>query len=196
MSSSFVTSGSWGKPMPWRYGATAIALHWLVALLLIGQTSLGWYMMAVEHEPGADQYVVLHKSFGLMIATLFVVRLLWRLTHPRQPLPATVPRWESRLADVAQVLLYALMVVIPIVGYIGASYSKSGVPFFGVPTPRWRTPDHDTAELFFGIHGALAWALVAVVALHAAGALKHLLVDRDGVFRRMWPAALARRETP
>ena len=172
----------------WRYTRTAVWLHWALALLLAAQLGLGWYMLAIEDEPGSGRYFDLHKSIGLVIATLVVIRILWRLTHPRQPLPTSVPTWQRRLAMATQALLYAVMVLMPATGYLGASYSKHGVPFFGLQTPRWATPDHDLAERFFAIHSVLAWVLVGLFALHVLGAAKHLLVDRDGVFNRMWTA--------
>ena len=119
-----------------------------------------------------------------MIAALVVMRVLWRLTHRPAPLPPG-PAWHARLAGVSHVLLYALMVALPITGYLGASYSKAGVAWFGVATPRWTAPDHDLSEAWFAAHAVLLWTAVAVVLVHAAGALKHLR-DRDGVFQRMW----------
>ena len=175
-----------GTASRWHYTRTAVWLHWSLAVLLAAQTSLGWYMLSIEDDPGSGRYFWLHKSTGLVIATLVVVRIFWRLTHPRAPLPDNVATWESRLAWTSQALLYVVMVLMPAAGLLGAGYSKSGVPFFGLMLPRWAAPDHDLAERFFGIHSILAWVLVALVALHVLGAFKHLLLDRDGVFRRMW----------
>ena len=79
-----------------------------------------------------------------------------------------------------------VMVSMVLSGYLGASHSKAGVKLFGLATPQWALADHDQAEQYFDIHGALAWVLVAVVSLHVPGALKHLLIDRDGTFQRMW----------
>jgi cytochrome b561 len=114
-----------------------------------------------------------------------VARIFWRLTHRPAPLPPEVPRWQARLAKLTEAALYIVIALMPLTGYLGASYSKSGVAFFGAPTPSWASPNHDTAEFFFGIHSFLIWVLVALVAAHVLGALKHLLIDRDGVFRRM-----------
>jgi cytochrome b561 len=170
---------------PWRYSRTAIALHWLLAILITLTTAIGWRMMWIEHQPGSEQFFELHKSIGLIIATLVVVRVLWRLTHRPEPRPAG-PAWEARLASATHGVLYVLMVALPITGYLGASFSKAGVQWFGIATPRWTAPDHDTAELFFDAHAVFLWTMVALLALHVAGALKHVLVDRDGSFRRMW----------
>ena len=172
-------------PVAWRYSRTAMALHWLLALLITLTTAIGWRMMLIEHEPGAEDWFDLHKSIGLIIAALVAVRVVWRLTHRPEPLPPG-PAWSARLAAVTHGAIYVLIVALPITGYLGAAYSKAGVKWFGLATPRWATPNHDVAEQFFTAHEILLWTLVALVALHVLGALKHLLVDRDGVFHRMW----------
>ena len=170
----------------WRYGGPAILLHWLLALLLTGMVALGWFMMEIEGTPGSDWYFDLHKSIGLIVATLVLLRLLWRAGHAPQALPAHLPQWQMKFATLTHWLLYAAMVVMPVTGFIGASLSKDGVAFFGLALPVWASPNHDLSEQFFGIHAIAAWVLVAVVALHALAGLKHLLVDKDGVFQRMW----------
>lgn len=177
--------------MPWRYSRTAVFLHWTLALLIVLTTALGWRMMAIEDDPGSEQFFALHKSIGLIIATLVAARCVWRLTHRPEPLPAGIAAWEIRLAGWIHGLLYLLMVILPVTGYLGASFTKAGVEWFGVATPHWAEPNHDLAEPFFAIHSVLVWVLVAVVALHVAGGLKHLLLDKDRVFQRMW---MARRE--
>jgi cytochrome b561 len=173
-------------PARWRYGTPAIVLHWLLALLITFMTGLGWYMMTVEHAPGGQWYFDLHKSVGLVVAALVLVRVVWRLLRRPAPLPAGTPRWQARLSLLTHWLLYGLMLAMPFTGIVGASYSRSGLAFFGLQLPAWATPDRPTAHRFFEIHSWLVWVLVAVVALHVAAALKHLLVDRDEVFGRMW----------
>ena len=169
----------------WRYSRTAVALHWGIAVLIAFMAALGWYMMSIEDEPGSGWYFNLHKSLGIVIASLVVVRVCWRLLNRPQPLSASTPKWRRQLSKATQGLLYLLMALVPIAGYIGASYTKNGVQWFGLATPQWALPDHDRAEQFFGIHAALVWVLVALVGLHVLGALKHLLIDHDGVFQRM-----------
>lgn len=172
-------------PAAWRYSAIARTLHWILALLIVFTIALGWRMMFIEKEPGAEQWFDLHRSIGLTIFTLVAVRLVWRLTHRPEPLPADMPAWQAKLAAVTHGLLYVLMFVIPITGYFGASYTKAGVKWFGTATPQWAVPNHDLAEQLFEIHGTLVWVLVALVALHVAGALKYWLIDKDGTFQRM-----------
>lgn len=172
----------------WRYSSTAIILHWTLALWLTAMAGLGWYMMSIEDEPGSGWFFALHKSFGILALLLVAVRVVWRLTHrpPALPLGDGGGRWGNRLAHATQAWLYGLMALLPLTGYLGASYSKSGVQLFGLPLPQWAVPEHDTAEQFFEIHSVLVWVLVALVALHVLGALKHLLLDKNGVFARMW----------
>jgi cytochrome b561 len=173
-------------PPPWRYSRPAVVLHWTLALLLTFSAAIGWYMLSIEHEPGSGWYFDLHKSIGIVIALLVTVRFAWYLANRPERLPAEMSAWQTNLAHGTRALLYALMVLMPVTGYLGASYSKAGVALFGLATPHWAAPDHDRAELLFNIHSVLIWVLVVLVVLHIAGALKHLLLDKDGVFQRMW----------
>ena len=170
----------------WRYTTPAIWLHWSLALLIIAMVTLGWSMMAVEHDPGTKWLFDLHKSVGIIVFALVLVRAFWRAGHRPQALPSSLPAWQLRLAAWTQWALYACMVALPVTGFVGALYTKTGIAFFGVQLSRLVTPDHPTAELFFSTHSVLVWVLVGFVTLHALGGLKHLLVDRDKVFQRMW----------
>ncbi len=175
------------SPAPeWRYTTPAIVLHWLVAALIVFMTGLGWWMMTVEHEPGGRRWFELHQSIGLLLFALVLLRVLWRLGHRPEPLPADVPAWQVRLSGITQWLLYLLILLMPLTGLFGSLYSKQGIVFFGSSLPHGVTPDRHDAHLLFETHSWLVWVLVALVALHVLGALKHLLVDRDRVFRRMW----------
>jgi cytochrome b561 len=169
----------------WRYSRTAVVLHWLLAVLITLTTVIGWRMMLTEHQLGSERLFDLHKSIGLIIAAFVIARVVWRLSHRPEPPPGG-PSWSTRLAAITHVLLYLLMVLLPITGYLGASYSKAGVRWFGLATPHWARPDHDLAEQYFTVHGVLLWSLVALLALHVLGALRHLLLDKDQVFQRMW----------
>lgn len=184
---SIMNAGKQTTPVAaaWAYRRPAIALHWLIAVTLVGMVALGWYMMSIEHDPGSDWYFNLHKSVGITVFSLVLIRIGWRLTHRPAPLPSFVPAWQTRLSTWTQLLLYVCMVLLPTTGFIGALYSKKGVAFWGKALPT-AVPNHDFSELLFTAHGVIVWVLVGLVALHVAGALKHLLIDRDGVFQRMW----------
>jgi cytochrome b561 len=173
-------------PARWHYAAPAIILHWTLAILIATLVAVGWYMMANEKQPGSERYFNLHKSVGIVVFALVLLRIVWRLTHKPAALPPSVPGWEVTASLLAQRVLYACMFLLPIIGFIGASYSEEGIRFFGLQLPRIVAADHDVSERFFGIHVVLAWTMVAIIVLHAAGGLKHLLLDKDGVFQRMW----------
>jgi cytochrome b561 len=174
------------KQGEWRYAPLAVALHWLLAALLVGQVALGFYMHSIEDDPGADAWHDLHKSIGITIFLLVLVRAVWRLAHRPAELPASVPRWEAIASSVVQWLLYAGMILLPITGFLGASYTRSGVSFFGLPLPAWRSPNRDIAEALFEVHETIVWVMMGLVALHALAGLKHAFIDRDRVFQRMW----------
>lgn len=174
------------SPAVWRYGLPAIVLHWVLAVLITFMAALGWYMMTVERQPEGPWYFDLHRSFGLVAAVLVLLRVVWRLTHGPAPLPAKLPRWQVQLSSATHWLLYLCMVVLPATGFIGSQYSKAGIRFFGLPLPTWTEPVRAVSHLMFTIHWTAVWVLVALVVLHTAAGLKHLLVDRDAVFQRMW----------
>jgi cytochrome b561 len=174
------------NPHPnWRYTRTARWLHWILAALIVFMLGLGWVMMAREEEPGAESLFSLHKSLGLAVLALVALRFFWRLAHPVAPLPDYVPAWQKKLATATEWGLYACMVAMPVLGYLGASHQKHPPRFFGLPTPVWTQPDHDLAERLFELHGLVAWVLSALIVLHVAGVLKHIVIDKDTVFRRM-----------
>ena len=174
-------------PISWRYSHPAIFFHWVLAALIPFQIGVGWYMLSIEHTPGSAAYFALHVSLGLTAALLIALRLMWRLNNRPIPLPATLPAWQVKVANLTHVLLYILLVLMPITGFLGVSVSGEPIAFFGIPLPVWTSGNDTLKEQFFTAHSIIAWALVALVSLHVLGALKHLLVDKDGVFGRMWP---------
>lgn len=175
-------------PTPaWRYAGPAMFLHWVLALLVVVLVSVGWYMLKIEEDPASAWYFDKHKSFGMIAFVLVLLRIWWRARHRPAPLPATVPGWQVTLAHLTEWSLYGCLFLMPILGFLGASYSEEGVTFFGTALPAWAAQNHDRSEMLFSLHIGLAWVMVGLIALHVAGALRHLLIDRDGVFQRMWP---------
>ena len=171
---------------PWQFSGFAKGVHWGSAVVIALVAALGFYMMSIEDDPGAGWYFAQHKSWGLVFALLLVMRLAWRLFNRPAPFPLKMPKWQEWVASGTQLLLYVLLLLMPLTGYLGASYSEHGVQLFGTNLPVWAVANHDTAEWFFDIHSTMIWMLAALVAVHVAGALKHLLLDRDGTFTRMW----------
>jgi cytochrome b561 len=178
--------------VPERYTGVAIALHWLIAALIVGQIGFGWYLQTVPRKtPARTVYVNLHKSTGLTLGLLILVRLGWRLTHKAPPLPLSLPAWQRTAARTTHVALYACMLVMPTAGYLASNFSKFGVNYFNaVLLPPWGVDDRRLYVVFNTIHVVTSYILVALIAMHVGAALRHLYL-RDGVFLRMWPASRA-----
>ncbi|MFZ3142294.1 cytochrome b [Polaromonas sp.] len=168
------------------YAPLAVVLHWTLVVLIIGMIPLGWYMMEIEDDPGSAWFFNLHKSIGLVLAGLVLLRLLWRLGHSPAPLPASVAPWQATASKAGHWLLYAAMIAMPAFGIIGSLLTERGIVFFGIPLPSVLQANHDLAELFFEAHSVTIWILIGLVTVHALAGLKHLLIDKDGVFQRMW----------
>lgn len=170
----------------WHYDTITRLLHWVIAFLLIGLISLGWYMMSIDDSPNSGWYFNLHKSFGIIAAILIFFRLIWRFTCKSAPLPSSVPHWQAILSKAIHVFLYFCMIIMPITGFMGSSFGRHGITFFGIKLPNWVNQSHAISEQFFKVHGAVAWVLVGLITLHIFAAIKHLVINRDKVFQRMW----------
>jgi cytochrome b561 len=176
-----------------RYTWQAVLLHWLLAALIIGMLWLGYSLEDIpRNTPARGFYVNLHKSFGVLVLLLVLARLAWRATHPAPPFPPAMPRWQALAAAWTHRLLYLCILLQPLSGYLGSSFGKFGVRFFGIPLPQWGWEDKALHSFFEVIHEAVAVALIVLIAIHVLAALKHLLVDRDQVFQRMLPGAQRR----
>jgi cytochrome b561 len=171
-----------------HYRLPAVALHWVIALLVIGLIALGYYMVGVpKGTPDRAFYFNLHKSLGLLAAVLILLRIGWRLRHAAPPLPAHMPAWEASAAKWTHRLLYLCLVLQPMTGYLSSSFNKYGVKFFGLALPHWGWEDKQLRELLAGTHDLVAAILTVLIVIHVLGAFKHLFVDRDQVFQRMMP---------
>lgn len=172
---------------PARYTPVAIALHWLLALLILGALGLGVYMVDLPFSPQRLKLYNWHKWAGVTILLLSAARLLWRLTH-RPPADPPMPAWQRRAAHATHAALYGLFFAIPLVGWAYSSAAGFPIVWFGVlPLPDFVPVDKDLAEAIKPWHGRLAWLLAALVLLHVAAALKHHFIDRDGLLQRMRP---------
>jgi cytochrome b561 len=177
-----------------RYTRTAIALHWLIALLVVVQFAWGWWMQEIPKQPVGPRVDAfnLHKSVGVTILALMVVRILWRIGHRPPSLPP-LPSWQARAAGATHIALYTLLVIHPLSGYLGSEFSGYPVKYFGMTLPGWAGKHVALKEFLSGVHLATSWMIAAAVGLHVCGALKHALVDRDGLLSRMGIGRAARR---
>lgn len=170
-----------------RYTAPAIALHWLLALALFGLFGMGLYMTGLSMSPTRLKLYNWHKWAGVTVLALSFLRLAWRLTH-RPPADVAMPAWQARAAHAAHVALYLLFFAVPLAGWAYSSAAGFPVVWFGVlPLPDLVAPNRELAEAIKPLHWILAYTMAAIVVVHVAGAIKHQLVDRDGLLRRMWP---------
>lgn len=172
---------------PERYGSVAQALHWLIVLLLIGQVTAG--KLAEEMPDGFDKLVLLarHKSAGITILALAVLRLAWRLFDRPPPLPG-MAGWQQAAARATHWGLYLLLFAMPLSGWLMSSASNYPVSWFGLAQlPDLVAPDRGLKHLLGEVHETLASALIALALLHVAAALKHQFMDRDGLLWRMLP---------
>jgi cytochrome b561 len=177
-----------------RYDRVAVALHWLLAVALIAQVALGFYLQEVpRNTPARSWWVNLHKSTGLVLLALILVRIGWRLGHRPPPLPSIMSAAQRRLAGWGHVLLYGVMLALPLTGYVASNFSKWGVKFFNViELPPWGPQDKRLYDLFNDAHQGLAVVFTVLIVVHVVAALRHLAL-RDGVFARMWPRPAVRR---
>jgi cytochrome b561 len=171
-----------------RYTATAIALHWLVAALIVGAFVIGLIAVDLAVSPQKLKLYSWHKWIGVSIALLALVRIGWRLRHPAPALPSGMARWEQHVATGTHLLLYALLLAIPVTGWLMSSASGFPVVYFGVlPLPDLVAKDKALADALKLVHYALNKTLLVLVVLHIAAALKHHVLDRDDVLTRMLP---------
>jgi cytochrome b561 len=148
---------------------------------------VGLYMVSLPKGlPFKATLLNFHKSLGLTIFLLVLIRIFVRMASGRPPLPP-MRAWQRAAASATQVLLYAGMIVMPLSGYLGSSFNRFGTRFWGIALPKWGWDDAHLRSIFFGIHEVSAWVLIAAIALHILGALKHQFIDRDNLLSRMKP---------
>lgn len=174
-----------------RYGAVAQLFHWLIVALIITQFVLAIKADGLPLGPAKIAVLAQHKSFGMTIFTLAILRLLWRLVNPVPAVPATTPRWQRIGAHLSHWALYALILITPLFGWLMSSARNFPVSWFGVFTfPDLVQPNKAKYDFFLATHHTLAKVLFCIALLHAAAALKHHFFDRDNVLRRMLPVKL------
>ena len=177
---------------PQRYSGVAITLHWVLGLAIVSIFALGIYMADLPFSPKSIKFYNWHKWAGISILVLSVLRLGWRLTHQPPELPAAVvramPRWQVKAQHTTHTLLYALFFAVPLLGWAYSSAAGFPIVWLGqIALPDLLPADKALAELIKPLHKLSALALMGLVALHVAAALKHHWIDRDGLLLRMLP---------
>ncbi len=184
-----------------RYSLGAIAFHWVIAALIVFNIWLGWRM---DRITGLDRFTLfqLHKSIGITVLALSVLRLGWRLAHRPPPYPATMKPWERVAATTTHWTFYGLMLVMPLTGWVIVSASALNLPtllYKLIPLPHIGVVHDQPMPVRLAIennvgttHVYLAYLFGALILLHIGAALKHQFVQHDGVLWRILPGRTAR----
>lgn len=177
-----------GGDAPLRYSRTAMVLHWLIAALIVANLLLGFFHGDFE-KPVRASMMWWHKSLGLSILALTLVRVAWRLGHRPPPFDPVLKAWEVAAARAAHWLFYVLLIVIPVSGWLVVSTSGRATSFFGLfdvpPLPV--STARDAHELAEKVHELLGYAMLALLILHVLGALKHHFEGHRHLIGRMAP---------
>ena len=173
---------------PADYTATAIALHWVAAALIVGNLAFGLYMVDLPLSPAKLRYYSWHKWAGVTIFLLSAARLLWRLLHPAPALPSSMPAWQRTAANASHHVLYLLFFAAPLSGWLFSSAAGFQTVYLGVlPLPDLLAKDKEVADVLKLVHRFANYTSAALIVTHAAAALKHHVVDSDDVLARMLP---------
>ena len=172
------------------YTGTAKSLHWLIVVLMIAQFVVAWTMPHIGRNTPVTTLISLHFSFGIIILAIAVVRLVWRATHA-EPTPLDgIPPWQLQSARIVHWLLYLLLFVLPVLGWINASWHGMPLVLFGVELPKLigtRAPGWGWTG---DVHSLLAYyVMLTLIGLHTAAGLYHYFIRRDGVLQRMLPGS-------
>ena len=172
-----------------RYTKTAMLLHWLTALLIVSAFVMGLVMTSIHgFTPAKLRYFSWHKWLGVTVFALAVLRVLWRHFNRPPAHPEHMPAWQNLAANVTHVLLYLLIFAVPLSGYLYTLSAGVPVVYLGIwPMPVFMAPNPELKPLLRAIHYWLDMTMAALVFAHAGAALKHHLIDRDNVLKRMLP---------
>ena len=181
-------SGIGEKPIN-SFNRTAILLHWAVAFLLMAQFLIGLDMVDIPKGPDSPRpfWFNTHKSIGIILGCLIFFRLYWRLRFGVPKSPSSSPIWERIAANVSHILLYFCMLLMPISGLVGSLFSKYDLFFLGMKIPKLFEHDAFVKELMTTIHQSTSYIFLTIICIHILAAVKHLVIDCDGVFERMMP---------
>jgi cytochrome b561 len=176
------------QAIPTRYSAVAQIFHWVIAGLIVTQFTLAW--MADDLPLGMHKLALLarHKSFGMTVLMLAVLRLIWRLFNRPPELPVGMAPIERLLARATHVLFYVLLFAMPLTGWLMSSAKNYSVSWFGWFTwPNLIGKSDQSFELLKSTHEILSWLLLSIAVLHILAALKHHFWNKDDVLKRMLP---------
>jgi cytochrome b561 len=169
-----------------RYTLTAQALHWLTVLLFLIILPVAWVMMSLPTGPEQSRMLVFHRSLGITIFAVVVVRLAWRSTHPPPPLPSNTPRVMELISQLTHWLLYALLLLMPVTGYVQSADDKP-VSYLGLFNLPELPKDKALGDVGKVLHLLGQWVVYTLVGLHVGATVWHVAIRRDGLLNRMIP---------
>ena len=171
------------------FNKTAILVHWVIAFLLMVQFLIGLDMVDIPKGPDSSRpfWFNTHKSIGIILGCLILFRLYWRLRSGVPESPPGTPMWERIAANLSHKLLYFCMILMPISGLVGSLFSKYDLLFIGITIPKLFEHDPFIKELMTNTHQWTAYIFLAIICVHILAAVKHLVIDCDGIFERMMP---------
>lgn len=178
-----------------KYGSVAKTFHWLIAVMIIGMIAVGFIMSGMEPSLDKLKLVGLHKSFGITVLALAVLRFAWKLHNTQPLLPYAMKPVERLAAKGGHALLYFFMAAMPLSGWAMSSAAGYTVSVFGwFNLPNLVQPDNGLRLFFSEAHGLMAWGLIAMITLHALAALYHHFIRKDNILLRMLPYGTLRKE--
>lgn len=171
-----------------RYRRPARLLHWIMAAIVITMVPLGIAVNYLPWDAFQDWLFNLHKSLGIVVLGLVIVRLAYRLTHKPPPLPASIPPSQRLLAESVHIVLYVILFAMPLIGWIGTNaYGEPMNVFWSVTLPAVTGKNEAVSAVLWTMHNVLGLTLGGLILVHAGAALAHRFVLKDGVLGRMWP---------
>ncbi|GGI77019.1 cytochrome b [Legionella impletisoli] len=170
-----------------QYSSGSKFFHWLIAIMVTFMLCFGFFL---DDLPKAIQpfAYMMHKSFGLTVLMLMVLRVIWIVKSGKPSLPNTVPFWEKAFSRIVQYSFYVLLFAMPLSGWIMSAAADKTPVFFGLfKAPLPIAPNQALAKFMNQSHGVIAWVLIGLLVLHVAGAVKHYFWDKDRVLQSMLP---------
>ena len=170
-----------------RYTHVAVILHWIIALGVLGQIAFGWWMIDIpKSPPGVRAYWFnIHKSIGITLGVLIIVRVIWALMHRAPPLPDHIPAWQKLASKASHLALYVCMIIMPLSGYLGSSFTKYPIKYWGMTLPNWGWESPALKDICSDVHQITVIVFMVLIAIHIAAAVKHM-IGRDSVIQRIW----------
>ena len=170
-----------------RYTRVAVTLHWVIALGVLGQIAFGWWMIDIpKSPPGVRAYWFnIHKSIGITLGVLMIVRVVWGLMHRAPPLPDHIPAWQKLASKASHLALYVCMIIMPLSGYLGSSFTKYPIKYWGMTLPNWGWESPALKDICSDVHQITVIVFMVLIAIHIAAAVKHM-IGRDRVIQRIW----------